>query len=195
MSDQKQITSSELGKKLVGLLDGLLEVGDWTASLFLRTSAKRLRDLRDEANKIAIQDTAQTLVVNTVETKKTIPQGYIQVYISLYQVDGANLQTWYRTIKGLLELSASRPVYKDESHVRELIRSKTDLERNGYVIVNINPADIYGAEKPVSDPFGHELINIKEGAIKLENIVCFIHGNKKRYDLIKDGLVFLGNIV
>jgi len=179
---------TEFGKKLIDILDDVLATGDWESSLFLKSSATKLQKLRAEIEKVCITGGVEikTSVVN--KDSKIIPPGYTQVFILLYQVDGANLQGWHRTIKNLEEYNVTRPAYKDESYAREFIRSKVaSIDCNGYVVVNVKDDDIYKVDAP--DAFGHQLFALREKAIQLENVFEFVHANKKRYVVRDNELV------
>lgn len=195
MVDEKPLTAREIGQKLVDILDGLLKAGNWEASLFLKASAGRLRELREEASNLAQDETVNNTQIGTALFSKSAPTGYIQVFISVFQLEGTDLQVWHRTIRALTEYNVTRPVYRDVKFVQEFIRSKADFDHHGYVIVNIKESDIYELAQPSKDALGHELILLKEGSVKLENIIGFVHGNKKRYLVKENGLVFIDEMI
>ncbi|MEI8054401.1 MAG: Dot/Icm secretion system protein IcmQ [bacterium] len=193
MEEQKLLTPNEIANKVVETIDGLLATGDWENSVFLKASAAKLRELRTQAQQLSLLggQAQQEQKAIVTASAKTIQPGYSQVFILLYQVDGANLQEWYRTVKTLVDYSVTRPAYKDEAYVKEFIRSKTSgVERNGYAVVNIKSDDFYNVEQPPVDALGHQLFVLKESSIKLENIVEFIHANKQHY-AIRDEALFL----
>jgi len=176
----------EVAKKLAVLLDGLLATGDWQSSLFLRVASKRIQILLDEAKNLAELSNSEQLLTKKV---KDSAYGHVPVYISLYQVVGNNLQNWQYALRLLSEHNTSRPTYRNEQFVRELIDSKPDSERQGYAIVHIKEDDIYTFEEQPRDSLGHEMLVLKEGVIKLGNIVGFVHANKKRYAFVDNMLV------
>ncbi len=187
----------ELSKELRDILDEVLTTGDWQSSIFLKTAANKLRAIRDKSDNLFNSGNVAT-VVNTNASKdiarKPVPPGYSQVFVLLYQVDSANLQGWHRNIKTLADYSVTRPVYKDENHAKEVIRSKTmGVDRNGYAVVNVKDSDFSESENQ-TDQFGHPLFILKQGAVKLENIVEFIHCNVKRYAMRDNELVYLNEI-
>jgi Dot/Icm secretion system protein IcmQ len=193
MAEYKESAIVELGEKLAKILDKLLETGDWDTSLFLRSSSKRLRQLRDEALRIATKTDTGTNVAKT-SYRKAPSSGYVQVYVSIYQVNCKNLQDWQNALKALVEHSASRPTYLDEDNVRQLIRSKTDIDKHGYVIINVKDSEIYSTGQIVLDNFGSRLVTLKDGAIKLENIVGFVHGNREQYSFQNNALIYEGEV-
>jgi Dot/Icm secretion system protein IcmQ len=196
MVEQEKLRDAlEIGKKLKDILDNILTVGEWDSSLFLRNVAVKLRGLRDKIEKLCQTNEGKVAGISQDSTvRRKAPPGYIPVFILLYQVDSSNLPSWYSSIKNLSEYSVSRPAYKDESHIQEFIRTKTTgIEHNGYVIVNVKEQDFYQIE-PQVDFLGHPLVSLKEGAVKLENIVEFIHANKSHYAIRDNELVYLDKI-
>ena len=195
MEEKKLLVFSEVAGKIMEIIDSLLTTGDGESSIFLKASAAKLRELQVEAQQFLDDQVQPEQKVVTVAAKTTqrraVPPGYSQVFILLYQVDSANLQEWYRTIRTLMDYSVTRPAYRDEAYAKEFIRSKASgIERNGYAVVNIKSDDFYNVEQPPVDVLGHQLFVLKENAIKLENIVEFILANKHHY-AIRDEALFL----
>jgi Dot/Icm secretion system protein IcmQ len=194
MVEQVPLAPNEIAKKVIEVIDGLLTTGSWDSSVFLKASAARLRGLRTQAERLSHfgeKKQSDTPVGKALE-RRAVPSGYTQVFILLYQVDGANLQGWSRNIKTLIDYSVTRPAYKDESFAKEAVRSKVaSIERNGYVVVNVKNDAFYSAEQAPTDNFGHQLFVLKENSIKLENIVEFVHANKKHYTIGDNDLVLL----
>lgn len=180
----------EINKKLIAVLDELLGVGDWQASLFLRTAGKQIQTLREQAQKLLAEVTGSIAMAQGAHVSSVAKAGHIKVYISLYQAESNDLQKWFRTLKSLMEYSLSRPVYLEESQVRAMIRSKENAQREAYAIVFIQEKDIIHLPggRMATDKLGHELLTLKAGAIKPENIIEFIHGTK-HYVLGEKGLV------
>jgi hypothetical protein len=198
MEEQKLLTLNEIAEKIGEIIDNLLATGYWENSIFLKASAAKLRGLRAEAQRLSLfggqtqqEQKAATVAAKTIQRRAVLP-GYTQVFILLYQVDSANLQEWYRTVKTLTDYSVTRPAYKDEAYAKEFIRSKASgIERNGYAVVNIKNDDFYDVENPPVDSCGHQLFALKENSIKLENIVEFVLANKQRYALHDEALFLL----
>ena len=91
------------------------------------------------------------------------------------------MQLWQKLLRSIDQHSLTRPTYKSEAPVRELIRSKPDPNRLGYAVVAVKEEDIMKLASPSVDPLGHELVTLREHAAKLENIIEFVHANKKHY--------------
>jgi intracellular multiplication protein IcmQ len=168
----------EIGRQFVATLEDLLKVGDWEASLFLRVAQKKLQELRDEA--IAISEDLAEAAKEKDEHAGKERQGYIKVYISIYQSDSHNLVKWQNTLKGISEYSVSRPIYRNEEHIQEMIRSKRS-PNEAYATVYIKESDIISpyTGKIIEDRWGHELLTIRGGTLLPANIVEFIHNDKK----------------
>ena len=183
--------SKELAAKLKEIVNSVLGTGDWERSVFLKTSAIKLKNILHSVDAL-LQTGDETSVSNNNETfiKKDVPLGYTRVFILLYHVDGSNLDDWYRSIKTLTEYSVTRPVYKDEEIIKKVINSKSPhISRHGYVVVDVKNTDFYDANQLVIEEENRNLFTLKEKAVKLENIIEFVHGNKNHYVICKDKLV------
>lgn len=185
------VTDSEAAVKLINILDDLLKNKEWESTLLLRTAKKRLQALRDEAQQIANELNPSFSSKEPAQITEVIKEGYVKVYISLYQTQGSNLKIWHNMLKSLAKYSITRPVYDNEEYVRELIRSKPDMQRHGYAAVTVKKSGIIGSEKVNLDQFNHKLLTLKEGAVTLENIIEFVHANEKRYIIRGDTLILL----
>lgn len=184
-TDNKDI---EINRKMIAMLDKLLAAGKWDESLFLRNISKKFRELRQEAEQLLIERTGfGTIATHVVPKEKP---GHVKVFISLYQTEGNNLQKWHRTLRLLTDHSVSRPVYQNEEEVKAMIRAKADVLREGYVSLFVKEQDIMQLppNKVATDKLGHELMTLKAHAVKPENILEFIH-NQKRYHVEEQGLV------
>jgi hypothetical protein len=192
----KKDAGTRVGKRLLGVLDKLLSGGGWESSLFLSSTYKKIQKLRDETYQILqeeVPDEAQ-LEAQQDKFKRPIKEGFLRLYILLYQTEGGKLLNWQYALRTLLEYSVSRPTYNDANYVKELIRTKPNIERYGYAIIDVAKSDLYAQEQPVKDALNHEMIVLKEGAIKRENIIGFVHANRKQYSFIDGELVLQGEI-
>ena len=195
MPDPKPLSAPEIGEKLTSIIDNLLDTGDWGSSLFLKASASRLRELRDEAEIMSHKHDHHAAMIKENAELTIIPSGHIQVNIFMYQVDGTNLQSWLRAIKSLAESKIVRPAYKSEEYVQAFIRSKTSApESHGYITVYVKEDDFYTINPVPVDFLGHELLTLKEKAVKMENIIKFVHANKKCYLVQSGELVYNGEL-
>lgn len=198
MAEQELLTPNKIAEKIKEIINSILTTGDWECSIFLKASIIKLRKLLTEAEQLshlgeqAKQD-QNTIIISKNKGRGSTPPGYCQTFILLYQVDSADLQGWYNTIKTLTGYSVTRPVYKNETYAREFISSKTSgIERNGYAVVNVKIDDFYNnEEQPQLDGCGHQLFVLKENSIKLENIIEFVLANKQNYAVGENALILL----
>lgn len=191
----KSSPEKKLGEKLVEILGNVLYSGEWESSLFLKNVKKQLENLKNEAVSFVGHNNEGQAVggAELAYVRDNIAkEGYLRIYVLLYQFDSNNLQSWLSLVKSLTEYNVSRPTYDQEPYVQELIRSKKEVERYGYAIINIKQNDIYSLEKRPIDVFGHEILILKEKAIKTENILEFIHANKRKYAFRDSKLHFIG---
>ena len=177
-----------VNRELIAILSGLLAAGDWESSLFLKVASKRIKVLRDEAERLLEQATVQeSLIDGGIET---LQEGYLRVFISLYQADGANLDKWCHTIKGLVLNNVGRPVYSTEDDVRSSIGARGNFSSEGYAVVHIELSELMSMpkEQVPEDRYGYSLLTLRENAVHLNNIKEFVHANDQRYRFCKDTL-------
>ena len=176
----------EINQELIKILDDLLVQGEWESSLFLQVTSKRLQKLRGEAKELL-----EKVNKNESGRKQAISHfgndGYTNVYLSLYQSDGANFSKWQQLINNLANFSMSRPVYAKEELVQRAIKNKLDPMKEGYVIVRVRNDSIIHEKTSAEDRLGNPLLTLREKSVRLENVMGFVH-NKKRYEL-EDGVL------
>lgn len=188
MHDQKK-HYQEMNKRLIEQIDKLLSTGDWESSTFLKAYKKKFLEIREKAQKILDDLTSLSEESTQTASVKTDKPGYCKVYISLHQAQGKSLQYWEQLLLNLPRHIINRPIYREEAHIKSLIRSKPDAIREGYVVVLVEEKNIisgYSGRK-VIDRLGHELLTVKDNAVKLENIIEFIH-DQKHYHFIEGRL-------
>lgn len=186
-SDKEEV----IARDLIQALNKLLDAGDWDTTLFLKANKKRLLDLRGRAEAVLEQIAVQK-ATQKIKTREA-PPGCKMVYVSLFQAESTNLVKWQNIIKTLEKYSASRPVYLEEEHVRALIRNKADPTKEGYVVTYVREKDIVKPYlgKKIQDRYGHELITLREFAIHLDDIVEFVHANKRYQYSSEKGLILI----
>lgn len=188
MASKEQL--KQISEKLAALLRDLIETGNWEASLFLRTAYKRFKELHDEAVKLSKKfDRVSGPSADKLHRDK-LKQGYILVYVSIYQSDPLNMIKWENTLKTIREYSITRPIYSSKAHVEEAIRSKQGSFNEGYVSVYIKKEDVIPpyAGKKVEDRWGHELLTLRDGSLLPINILEFVH-NDRKYEFLNRKLV------
>ena len=163
--------------EILKALNEAIEKGPWEHNLFFRGIGKKLRDARDRFQRELGLDELLKAEESGAADAAEIDHNYTEVYISLYQSEGANMQKWASVIGSLVGHSISRPVYRKEDDIQAAIRAKDYKLNDGYVAVRIKNNLIlkpYG-DKPRLDRFGRELLILREDAVLLENIIYFEH--------------------
>lgn len=170
----------EFNRELLAILNELLEAGDWESSLFLKVASKRIRALRDETQILLEQATTQR---SPQASSDVLREGYMNVYISLYQADGNDIKKWQNTLKGLAVNNVGRPVYPNDEHVKAGIRARGNQPCEGYATVQIKVSDIIKMPdgRTPKDRYGNELLTVRENAVSLDNIKEFVHANGQLY--------------
>ena len=165
------MNANQLRTKLLQTLDHIIQNGRWEGNLFLKNIQKKLQQMRaDLSAKIEAEEEKPLLMTDTSLQAR---EGYELVYIEIYQAACENLDNWLSTIKNLSTHYVSRPIYRDESYVQELVRSKRS-RTDAYVAVWVKSGNII-LQPGVRDRFGHELLKLKEGSVENSNIVRFSH--------------------
>lgn len=158
--------------KVYEALKQAIETGPWQANPLLGAMGKELQVLKDQFEKaLAIHpEWASNAEVVTQDASQ-------EVFISLYQAQGDNLYKWQNMLSNLSELSISRPVYQQEAHVQSILPTGDRARYHAYVVVKLNPEDVLKPHDNRFDREGYPLVTLKEGAIKSENIVRFVHAS------------------
>lgn len=129
---------------------------------------------------------AEVKVIAAIDRSLEPREGYELIYIEIYQAACEDLTNWLSTIKSLAGHYVSRPVYRNEADVQELVRSKRS-RTDAYVIVWVKSSEII-VQPDLYDRFGHNLLKLKEGSVQLENIIRFVH-DKIVYNYIDNKLI------
>lgn len=179
---QKRI---ETRNKLLALIDRTIQQGHWDSSLFYRNILKKLEAMRLHVV-TTLGDQEEQENNNKVAVSKELT-GYTRVYIMLYQMKGDCLESWANAVRTLPSYCVTRPIYQHEEHVQEIMRSKRGRS-DAYVSLWVRKEDVVSDQVFSQDRYGHALINIREGSIKLENIIEFVHDGN-HYEFIENQLV------
>lgn len=184
----------EIRDRLLEAVDKAITEGSWETSLFFKNIKKQLLEIREFIVTELAEEGEETPTATIDPDHHTHAleerEGYERVYVTLYQTDSARLERWLSTIKMLTGgHSVSRPAYRNEADVEEVIRIKQS-KSDAYVMVWVKQSDIIPSYSgaPLKDKWQHELLTLKEGGIKLENIIEFRHDGKT-YHLRGDTLV------
>jgi len=176
---------AEVNESILQAIDKLLASGDWESSLFLRNAAKPLKEAREEIIKLQQKMKAK----EGLKQKKIVLTDDMQVvYVSIYQSEGHNLAKWEKQLHSVSKYLQGRPVYSTEEEAVRAIRAKLMPGSEAYIKVAIKKAAILTSMKPLKDRLEQPLLNLAEGAVQPENIIEFVHMNK-RYSFVGDRLV------
>lgn len=166
-------------RTLLGTLDKALKEGPWEKGLLFKTFGNKLKKHRDRLKVMLNSD-------EKVDPNKPVPnlanrvaarEGMIEVSVALYCSDGSKMSRWESVLHTLSATIVSRPIYKKESDVVTMIRSKPKRVNEGYCLIYIDEKNIakpFTGKNP-EDKMGHELLVLKQGAIDAKNIVAFVH--------------------
>tara|TARA_B110000879_G_scaffold195659_1_gene264570 strand:+ start:595 stop:1194 length:600 start_codon:yes stop_codon:yes gene_type:complete len=176
MTDEK--LSKEQIIEISKALDRVVTELPWGQSVFLSAVGKKFEKIRDEFQ----QDISGILANqnNTQENKSdrfALKENQLEVYIGVYNAQGTDLGQWARVISNLTSQCVSRPMYFSQSAVKEMIRSKVNLNNEGYVLIHVNKSDLMDIEKErlPRDKLGNILLLLKERVITQEIIKKFYH--------------------
>jgi intracellular multiplication protein IcmQ len=175
---------SVFNKKLIAILDKIIEKGYWEDTLFLQAAGKKLRELRERLKgDLDISEgpfEEEPTLIHRYTSKKTATSHKTQlVFILLYSAEGNNLKQWENIINSLTAHSMTRPIYKNETDVQAVIRNKSNRQNDAYIAFAITENDIsppFNNKTPV-DRYGNELIVLKEGVIHPNDVEYFIHSS------------------
>lgn len=175
-----------LNKKLIEILDKIIEKGHWEGTLFLQAAGKKLRELREhlKANlDVSTEPTESPSLLHRYRQTKTTLNKANLVFILIYSAEGGNLKQWETIINSLATHSMTRPIYRNESDVQAVIRSKPNKQNDAYIAFSITADDINPPfnNKPSVDRYGNELVVLKEGVIHSDKVEYFIHTSGKYF--------------
>jgi len=133
--------------------------------------------------------TAAVAVNAPTEISSNTPtETYAEVYIYLYNAQGLTVASWRNmlTRKLLYEYSINRPIYANKHHIESLIKSKTNREQHGYLAIKVLTQNVISQESPTKDALQNDIIKVREGAFRFENILAFTH-NDIHYSVLNEG--------
>jgi intracellular multiplication protein IcmQ len=164
--------------ELIRALDQMIADGNWEGGLFFQAAGKKLRALSAELKaELQLNEEKQSNVVEIIDYMKQ-KRGLIEIYISVYCTEGRNVKKWEIVLSSLPRQVVSRPIYKREKDIKETIHIKENPINDAYVIAYVTDMDILKPsfrDKTMVDRFGHELLRLKDHALKPENITKLVH--------------------
>lgn len=176
MALSKEETKKSL--EILKALDEAIEKCQLDDSLYFRGIRKKLTDARErfiaeldlDAHLKKLADAESPPQTSLEESQ------FVEVYISLYQAEGANIRKWENILSSITALSVSRPAYKNEEDVAATIRAKAHKINDAYVAVKVHKDDLLkSSDKLLADRAGKEVLALREGVIRPQNITRFVH--------------------
>lgn len=169
--------SAEKLKEIAEALDRVVEQLPWSQTVFLSALGKKFQKIRDEFRDNTGLGEAHDVKLKQEQDRFTLKENQIEVFVSIYCSQGADLSQWEPVISNLIKQSVSRPAYSTEKAIREMIRSKTNQTNEAYVSVFMHKNDLMepSPDRVPRDKLGNILLSMKERAIKIENIRKFYH--------------------
>ncbi len=171
----------QLCTAIIAAVDHVLNAGEWDSSLFLRSTLKPLKEIREHALKLLENlSGAQT---PAKYTSPTLSENFVKLYISLYQAAGHDLNLWAAQLASISSYTIGRPVYESEENVVQSIRRKLSQVSEAYIVVSVDKSKILGVDnfRPRKDRFGNTLVSLLPNAVCSEDILEFVHLEKRYY--------------
>lgn len=159
-------------------LDNAIAQGPWEKSNFLKAIGKNLKESRDDfVSQMDSSDQINTVTASHLLARNERHSGQKKVCVALYSSNGKNMQSWEWIITNLPRQMVSRPIYAEEADVKAIIKTKENQVNEAYVIIYIDESDILHVndDKIPLDKLGKPRLLLKDGALKLGNIECFVH--------------------
>ncbi|HLB56232.1 MAG TPA: Dot/Icm secretion system protein IcmQ [Coxiellaceae bacterium] len=173
---------------VISTVNHVVSAGDWNSSLFLRNTIKPLLAIKEEAE--AELDHLHVKVSEKSIKIRTASENEVEVYISLFQSDGYNINKWAMQLRSLDRYVVGRPVYQNEADIEKRIRLRNAAANEAYVAVIVKKMDVQfdPFAAPLKDQFDHSLLLLKETALKHGRIIAFVHQGI-RYHFVDGQLV------
>lgn len=153
---------------------------------------EKFRFVRDRLTALLKQaEDSDITITQTGQIKEQeVTADEILVYVYLYNAQGNVLQTWQKMLNASVfyEYSVNRPIYTEKPSIESLVRSKSNKMQHGYLTIVIKKNDLINLPQgeTVQDSLGHSLVKVREGSLKFERFVSFVH-NDNEYKLSERG--------
>lgn len=176
---------------VISTVNHVVSAGDWDSSLFLRNTIKPLLAIKAEAetelDHLHIKVSDKPIKIHAASENE------VEVYISLFQSDGYNINKWAMQLRSLDRYVIGRPVYQNEADIEKRIRLRNAAANEAYVAVIVKKMDVQSDpfSAPLKDQFDHPLLLLKETALKHGQIIAFVHQGI-RYHFLDGQLVRVG---
>ena len=176
MSDK----SNELKEKIRNLVSQAVE-----SDVALRAEHQigdKFRFIRDRlsALKKYVDDSLQSIKVETEQKKVELAEDEMFVYVYLFNAQGIILETWHKMLNPdvFYEYSVNRPIYGDIEHIKSFMRSRSNKAQHAYLTVAIKKEHVLKNIEPAKDAVGNPVVKVKEGALSLSGLHAFTHNDQ-----------------
>lgn len=186
-----QENDHEMLNQLIGLIQEALQRD--TQLRQTHQIGERFRFVRDRLQ--VLLETIEKETAAKIKKAKLAPilqaeEGEIVVYIHLYNAQGALFRTWQGMVtpKAFFDFSVNRPIYQEKNHIETFIRAKTNKAQHAYLMIAMKKERVLPPpeEGILKDPLGNPLLKVKEGSLRHERMLCFIH-NEISYEFNAEG--------
>lgn len=180
----------QLCESIIQAADQVLSADNWDDSLFLRSTLKPLKKIREQA--LELQKILGQSDNAMVPGKIDVNESSVQLYVSLYQANGHDLNQWAAQLASLSSYMVGRPIYQNESEAIQNIRSKISQLSESYVVVIVPKQKMIQDHqaKTRKDRLGNALISLLPDAMTQHKIIEFVH-NEKHYHFNGKDLMLL----
>jgi hypothetical protein len=147
---------------------------------------EKFRFIRDRLQAVLSHAEANLALMQKNQTQKAgvLAEDDAVVYVYLFNAQGLLLPTWKKMLSSSVfyEHSVNRPVYIDASQVESFIRSKSNKAQHGYLSIAVKKSDMTpSSDHPPKDPIGNVLIKVREGSLKIDKVISFVHQGRHYY--------------
>lgn len=154
----------------------------------------KFRFVRERLEQLLAELEEQSELSQAVESasSEALQEDEALVFVYIYNANGLVLQSWQNMLipKAFYEYSVNRPIYIDKAHMEAFMRSKTNKVQHGFLGVGVKKEHML--EGVLKDVLGNPLIKVKEGALRFERLIVFIH-NGQEYTVTSTGDIIKKN--
>ena len=163
----------QTNEAVINTIDRIMAAGDWEDSLFLNNTVKPLRELRAQA--LEIQKKLQSEEEVRQGKRRALEHNQTLLYVALYQAGDVSMDMWALALRNLPRSVQGRPVYAHEEQAAKAIRNKHNPVHLAYAIIAVDQTDVLESIKTVEDRIGLPLVQLKERAVKANNILELVY--------------------
>lgn len=174
-------------ESIISKIDKTINSSIWHSHPLLSLYQENLTKLKERVSNISDKDTSG---IPSKKQSQDAQENKIKIFVSLYNTDGLNLNKWMAVIDNAIQSAASRSIYQNKADIEKMISNRESIDNEGYLTINISENDIINiaAESMKKDGLGINLMDVKENALSIKNIVYFTHRDSN-YIIKEDKLI------